>query len=185
MSLTGQHDPSGAEGLPPAALDAAHRIVTDATRLTKTWIDGLASDGVSEAQYVELLSVVVAVRSIDSFHRALGLALERLPDAISGEPSRRLPEGLVSGEAWVRMLPGRNIPPQYRDLFPGPIAPYVIRAMSMVPEGVRWLKELSSAHYLSPDKAEMMDFSRGIRPLSRAQTELIAGRVSALNECFY
>jgi hypothetical protein len=47
------------------------------------------------------------------------------------------------------------------------------------------LKDLSNAHYLSMAAGQMMDFSRGRGPLSRAQTELIAGRVSALNECFY
>jgi len=57
--------------------------------------------------------------------------------------------------------------------------------MSLVPDAVRWLKELSAAQYLSMDGAEMFDFVNGKGPLSRAQTELIAGRVSAVNECFY
>ena len=63
--------------------------------------------------------------------------------------------------------------------------PYVLRAMSLVPDAVRWLQLLSSAHYLSMADGQMMDFSRGRGPLSRAQTELVAGRVSAVNECFY
>ena len=61
----------------------------------------------------------------------------------------------------------------------------VIKALSLVPDGVRWLKDLSNAQYLPMAAGQMMDFSRGRGPLSRAQTELIAGRVSALNECFY
>jgi hypothetical protein len=48
---------------------------------------------------------------------------------------------------------------------------------------VRWLQELGGAQYL--DIQAMRDFTRGRGPLSRAQTELIAGRVSAMNECFY
>jgi hypothetical protein len=47
---------------------------------------------------------------------------------------------------------------------------------------VRTLKDLSAAHYLSPEK--MVDLTAG-RSLDRSQMELIAGRVSALNECFY
>ena len=82
------------------------------------------------------------------------------------------------------MLPSRTPAGEDADLFSGP-APYVIRAMSLVPESVRWLNELSSAQYLDMDNGEMFDFVNGKGPLDRAQTELIAGRVSAVNECFY
>jgi hypothetical protein len=57
-----------------------------------------------------------------------------------------------------------------------------MRAMSLVPDEVRGLVDLSAAHYLAP--TAMMDLSAGLS-LDRAQIELIAGRVSALNECFY
>ena len=59
----------------------------------------------------------------------------------------------------------------------------VIRALSLVPDEVRGLKDLSATHYLTMD--EMMDLRRGKGSLDRPQIELIAGRVSALNECFY
>ena len=51
------------EELPPAAVEAVHRIVTDATRLSGTWVEKLAAAGVSDGHYVELLGVVVAVLS--------------------------------------------------------------------------------------------------------------------------
>lgn len=114
----------------------------------------------------------------------MGIALEPLPEPVPGEPLRRRPGSALPGAAWVPMLPSRKAPGEDADLFPGP-APYVIRAMSLVPEAVRWLKELSAAHYLSVDGGEMFDFVNGKGPLNRAQTELIAGRVSAVNECFY
>jgi hypothetical protein len=185
MTVEGEHDAKGADGLPSAAVDAVHRIVTDATRLSKTWIESLASQGVSDAHYVELLSVVVSVRSIDSFHRAMGLEPEVLPVPAPGEPSRVRPREAVLDDAFVPLLPPRCPSPKYEDLYPGPMAPFVIRAMSLVPDAVRWLKDLSSAHYLSMESGEMMNFGESDRPLSRAQTELIAGRVSAVNECFY
>ena len=84
------------------------------------------------------------------------------------------------------MLPSRKSSGEDADLFPGPgPAPNVIRAMSLVPDAGRWLKELSAAHYLSMEAGEMLDFVNGKGPLDRSQTELIAGRVSAVNECFY
>ncbi len=58
----------------------------------------------------------------------------------------------------------------------------MIRALSLVPDAVRQLQDLSAAHYLRP--AEMIDLTRG-RSIDRAQMELVAGRVSALSECFY
>ena len=56
--------------------------------------------------------------------------------------------------------------------------------MSLVPEAVRMLKRLSSAHYLPMELVPAAGASGG-RALDRMQIELIAGRVSALNECFY
>ena len=57
--------------------------------------------------------------------------------------------------------------------------------MSLVPEAVRWLKELSAAHYLGMNDGALMDFTKGKEPLDRTQTELIAGRVSSVSESFY
>jgi hypothetical protein len=184
FSVAGDHDTASPDVLPTAAIDAVHRLVTDVTRLSKAWVEGLPEQGVSDAHYVELLSVVVSIRSIDSFHRAMGIALEPLPSPVDGKPSRRRPEAARPGVAWVPMLPGRKQGGEDADLFPGPAA-NVIRAMSLVPDAVRWLKELSAAQYLSMDGGEMLDFVNGKGPLDRSQTELIAGRVSALNECFY
>lgn len=188
-SIDGEHDRVDAAVLPAAAIDAVHRLVTDAARLSQRWVEGLAAAGVPDTHYVELLSVVVSVRSIDVFHRAMGWPLEPLPVPLAGEPTRTRPAEASRGEAWVPLLPARGLAGEYADLFPPPSAPYVLRAMSLVPEAVRWLKELSAAHYLDMDpsdgRSEMLDFVHGKGPLDRAQTELIAGRVSAINECFY
>lgn len=190
LSLEGEHAAVSGDVLPAAAVDAVHRLVTDATRLTKAWIEDLDGQGVSDAHYVELLSVVVAVRSIDAFHRAMGLAPEPLPTprpaSETGPPRRTRPATTESDTAWVPLLVPSRVEAENDDLFPpGPVVPNVIKALSLVPDGVRWLKDLSNAHYLAMAGGQMMDFSRGRGPLSRAQTELIAGRVSALNECFY
>jgi hypothetical protein len=181
-SEKGSHDAVSGNVLPEAAIDAIHRLVTDAMRLTRDWVEGLAAKGVPDTHYVELLSVVVSIRSIDGFHRAMGLSPEALPSPQEGEPSRQRPEAAVLGEAWVPMLPNGRQKGEEADLWQGPTG-NVIRAMSLVPEAVRWLKELGAAQYLS--ESAMTDFTRGRGPLSRTQTELIAGRVSSINECFY
>ena len=178
----GDHDDVSRDILPAAAIDAVHRLITDAGRLTQSWFLGLSEEGVPDTHYIELVSVVSSVRSVDSFHRAMGLDPEPLPRPCEGEPSRIRPAAAAVQEAWVPMLPNRRQSGDDSDLWPGPTA-NVIRALSLVPDAVRWLKELSAAHYLAPEA--MTDFTKGRGPLSRAQTELVAGRVSAINECFY
>jgi hypothetical protein len=51
---------------------------------------------------VELLSIVVAVRSIDVFHLAMGLDAESLPAPLPGAPRERRPP--VSNFARVRRV---------------------------------------------------------------------------------
>lgn len=183
-SVQGEHT-STAQILPPAAVDAVHRIVTDATRLTQDFVGKLAEEGVTDGHYIELLGVVVAVLSIDELHRGLGIDLLPLPTPAEGEPSRERPTGLAEGISWVPMISlkgSKNSPNE--DLYAGlPMAPNVIAAMSLVPDAVRQLKELSTVYYV-PDVQVANPTYQG-RALDRRQIELVAGRVSALNECFY
>ena len=82
------------------------------------------------------------------------------------------------------MVEKERLDAEYADLYgPGPRTGNVIRAMSLVPEEVLALQALSAAHYLSGP--QMMKFGKNFRSISRAQMELVAGRVSSLNECFY
>jgi hypothetical protein len=80
------------------------------------------------------------------------------------------------------MIPAREATGAEADLWSRGRTGNVIRALSLVPDEVRGLKDLSAAHYMTPE--EMIDLGAG-RTLDRAQIELVAGRVSALRECFY
>lgn len=179
--VDGTHDGSGTLAEP--AVDAIHRVTTDPGRLGRAWFDGLAARGLSAERYVELLGVVVTVVSIDAFCRGIGLPPHGLPSPLPGAPSGHRPAGVVDEGAWVPTLPQRAAVGPEADLYAGmPIAPNVIRALSLVPDEVRQLRALGRAHYLS--EREMMDLGAG-RALDRAQIELIAGRVSSRRECFY
>lgn len=170
--------------LPEAAVDAVHRLTTDPGRLTRAWFEKTLASGLGDAAYVEIIGVAVTAISIDTFHLGLGLPLEPLPAPQSGDPSRRRPKDAADVGAWVPMLPrfGRGVAASEADLYAEGPLPNVIRAMSLVPDEVRGLKDLSAAHYFPPD--EVIDILRA-KTLSRAQIELVAGRVSAINECFY
>ena len=166
-------------------VDAIHRVTTDASRLTQKWFASLEAQGVTTERYVEALGVAVLAISVDAFQLALGLPLEPLPLPARGDPSRARPEGLASGEAWVPMIDPARAGAAESDLFfkRGPLrAAHVVRALTLAPNEVRAWLALSAAQYLSPARMTRLDTGRSI---DRAQMELVAGRVSALNHCFY
>ncbi len=174
--------------LPAAAVDAVHRLITDPGRITRAAVEEFAREGISDARYVELLGLVVAVFSVDEFHRALGLPLEPLPVPRPGEPSRQRPAEAAPGVGFVPMLPSRGRSREFRELYgdiPGGFVPHVLRALSLVPEAVRDLGLLAAVHYLPPALVARPGAMPEGRVLDRKQVELLAGRVSALNECFY
>ena len=181
-TVAGIHD--GPAELPPVVIEAVHRIATDPGRLTRQWFVRLLDGGLGDAAYVELLGVLVTVLGIDAFCRAIGVPPHPLPHAEPGTPARTRPAAARDEGAWVPTIPGNAAGGEFADLYadiPG-LVPNVIRALSLVPDALRTMKDLGAAHYMTP--AEMTDLTHG-RSLSRAQMELIAGRVSALRECFY
>ena len=180
--IEGQHRSASSE-LPAAAIDVVHRISTDASRLTRSWLEGTLEQGISAEQYVEIVGTVVSVLSTDAFCRAIGASLHPLPEPRDGEPDRYRPASASQEEAWVPVVPLDNASTPEADLWPAGRTSWVVRAMSLVPEEVRTLKDLSGAHYLP--MADVGNPATSRDQLSRSQIELIAGRVSALNECFY
>jgi hypothetical protein len=182
--VDGEHDHAGPLSAP--VVDVVHRIVTDASRLSKGWLEKLEADGLSDAHYVEIVGIVTSVVSIDGIHRALGLPPEPLPKPQAGHPSHQRPASALPGGAWVPWILGSAAKGSEADLYPpGPQTPNVYMAMSLVPDAVRAMGRLSEAHYLEPALVALPDASQPGRAIDRPQAELIAARVSALNECFY
>lgn len=180
--MSGEHDHDGT--LPATVVDAIHRIVTDAGRITGRYVDDNAAAGLGKPAYVELLGIVVAVFSIDEFHRALGLDLERLPTPEPGGASGYVPAMLSEDIGFVPTVPPDGSVGAESDLWPAGRTANVVRALSLVPDALRDWRALAAAQYLS--FAGMQNFVKDdARSLNRMQMELVAGRVSAVNECFY
>lgn len=181
-TLQGTHD--SVTELPARAVDAVHRIVTDQGRITRAWIEDNAEHGLSKEAYVELVGVVVCAFSIDEFHRGLGLPLEPLPAPEAGEPNHYRPAILSEDMGFVPTVPPEGNQGNETDLWAGGRAANVVRALTLVPNALRDWRALAGAQYLSFEA--MRNFVKDDnRALDRMQMELVAGRVSAVNECFY
>lgn len=184
LSMKGHHH-GPRTPLTDKVIDTVHRITTDSARLSARWVEGLLDPDFGYGHYVELVSVIVNVISIDTFHRALQISLEPLPDPQPGVPDRYLPPGADIDVAWVPMIWPANLSDREQDIYFGaPRIGHVIRALSLVPNAVRWLNRLSEAHYLPTPQVGDMAATGHLR-LSRPQTELVAARTSLLNDCFY
>ena len=150
-TLTGAHDvaPRNTDLLPDPAVDAIHRIVNDASRLTRRWYERTLDDGLSDGRYVELVGTVVSVLSIDSFCRAIGVSLHPLPEPEPGDATGYRPASAThDGGAWVPMVPLDNAGTPEADLWPPNRTGNVIRALSLAPDEVRTLHDMGGAHYI-------------------------------------
>ncbi len=184
-SLSPEH-PAGKHArvseLPEPLVEIAHRIRLDPQRLSREWFDRVISTDLEEGPYVELVGIVAFTAGIDSFCRALGIAPLTLPEPIAGEPSHYRPDNLQSDIAWVPILAPEDATGPEAELYDADFVPNIARALSLVPDHVRLLQEESTSHYMS--MADIPD--PGVRRhIDRLQMELVAARVSAMNECFY
>jgi hypothetical protein len=179
--VQGEHASSGP--LDAAVVEVIHRVRTDPARLSRSWLDGILASGLREEEYVEVVALVTMMAGIDQFARALGIAPFPLPEPLPGEPSRHRPIGAKPGISWLSMLAPEDAEGPDADVYGGaPFVPNIVRALSVVPAEVRMLRRESDAHYVPMGK--LGDAAYGL-DLDRMQIELVAGRVSALNECFY
>jgi hypothetical protein len=182
-TVEGKHD--AATDLPTAAIEAIHRIVSDPGRLSEAWYRRTIGLGLSDEAYVELLSVVAITTAVDTFDRARGSSLRKLPATVAGDPTRRRPSGAKPGLGWMPMLAPEDVTPDDPPLYSsaGRIGGNVHRALSLVPQAMMQFWDMFEAMYLPQDA--MRDFGREYRGISHAQIEMLAARVAVLNQCVY
>jgi len=154
--------------LPERAADLVRRVAVDVHALNEEWARAAAEE-LGDAAYVELCAVVICVTAVDAFAEALGVDAEPLPEALAGEPDGVRPEGMAEAGAFVPM----------REHAAGP---NVGRALSLAPADNAAFFGLVGSMYALENFAELV-WDEGA--LSRPQVELVAARVSAVNECFY
>ena len=180
-AVVGNH--TGDDILPAPLVDAIHKVTTDPGRMSREVYERWLADGLEDAHYVEALGVVVRAVAIDSFCRALGLPLHPLPEPVAGEPSRRRPPSAAPDVAWMPLVP--NDETFFDETGLRAPVPNVFRALGLVPAEVRSsIGTLLTTHYIEPPTDMRKPAHRSV-VLTPTQVELLAARVSAINECFY
>ena len=169
-SEKGEHDSHG--DLSDNIVEVVHRLKTDSGRVTQSWFKSIIETGLSAEEYIEIVGLVATSIIIDGFATALGSELLQPGDSVAGEPDRTTNEDVFDGGAWVPML---NLAQEMTETGL-PSGPNIFRAMGLVPSAIQHFFGVMRAHYALAD----LDFA-----ISRSQTELIAARVSSLNQCFY
>jgi hypothetical protein len=120
--------------------------------------------------------------AVDTLCRGLGMAAADLPAAEPGPPTPERPEPLDRELAWVPTLAPLPVGPLQEEFYAGGPA-HIRRALTAVPATARDFWRMANTLYLSG--AQMRDFDHEFRAISHAQIELVAGRVSAINQCVY
>ncbi len=170
--------------LSEAAREVAQRVGGHPVTLERSWYDSIVPDRLSDAHYVEAVGVVVRTVSVDVFCRGLGIPLHDYPQPEAGAPSEERPKTARVDDAWVPMIPnGPDGGEEAKATFGGQNA-NVIRALSLVPAEVHGILDVGDHQYIRGPRVLDAKFEPG-HGISRAQIELIAGRISAINECFY
>ena len=181
FAIDGTHD--SLRELPESWIEVIHRIVGDPGRLTHGWYASMLESGIEDTHYVEIVSVVAHVTAIDTFARGLGMAPQDLPEPADGEPSRYRPAEARQHLAWAPNIDENEHGPNEADLFQVKPTANIRRALTLVPDEARGFFDVVTHQYLSGP--QMRDFSQEFRAITHGQIELLAARVSAINQCTY
>ena len=176
--------PSGIE-LPGAVRGMIRKLAVTPKDYLEESYEEATGGGLSDEEYVEIVGIVSRLTDMDIFARGIGVPLRPLPAARDGRPTRARPKAARKELAWVPTVP--NFPEggeEAAEMYGEGYKPYIIRSLSLVPDEGRRHFELEDVHYLSIRNLTIEDHRRH-GGFTRPQVELVAGRVSALNECFY
>lgn len=181
-------DPPIDPGLPQAVRRVAREVAVSTNELDRDFCTQALADGLSDTEYCETVGIVSRLANVDIFARGIGVPSRPLAAPQAGEPTRERPLTARDEGAWIETVPGGRrgkheaVGIYGTDTVEG--APFIYRALSLVPEEARGLVTLGRRQYV--EIADFMDLDFTFEPqISRAQVELLAARVSAINACFY
>lgn len=186
LESTEAPDPATGVVLPKAVLRVIERLAVSPALYEQSDCEEAIEAGLSDAEYAELVGLIARMCDLDVFARGLGVPLRLLPtEPARGSPSRQRPCTAVIEQAWIPTVPN---PPaggdDARALYNGEPRPYIIRSLSLVPDEFHAHREIEGVQYMPFDRVFDYEF-RQHEGLTRPQCEIVAGRISVRNECFY
>lgn len=168
--------------LAEAAVRVARQVAVQPQTLSRAFVQQALDDGLTDAEYVEIVAIVARIVDYDIFARGLGIPARQLPEPVGGIPSKERPALAEDEGAFVATVPG------------GPGAEYIygsaepqagiIRSASLVPAEARAQRALEEAQYLPLARFPQWDYQHH-EGLTRPQVEVVAGRISDFHDCFY
>jgi len=171
--------------LPPVARRVIHKLAVAPKDVDEDFYNQALEDGLSDAEYVEIVGIVARMTNFDVFARGIGVSLRPLPKPESGQPSQQRPPEAVTELAWVPTVPnGPQGGETGKSLFEGNPKSYIVRGLSLVPDELRAHVELEEIQYLPLRRIREWDYQHH-EGLTRPQVEVVAARISAINECFF
>ena len=172
--------------LPSGTLKLIEMVSCEAEKIDKHFYLELVSNGLLAEQYVEIVGLVTRAMSVDTFCRSLGLSMCLLADARDGVPSKQLPDTATIDHAWVPIIPAgpKGGAPAQALYGETEFVANIFSALSLVPDEASGVMQLGQTQYVEARDFQNFKFFRD-ENFSRAQLELVAARISALNNCFY
>ncbi len=171
--------------LPQAVCDVIRTLAVDCPDFDQDTYQAARDAGLSDPEFTELVAIVSFVVNLDVFARGIGVPLRPFSEPQAGAPSRVVPKEAVLEQAFVPSIP--NVPDGgdvANELYGGHFKPWIMRSLSLVPDEYRAHVALEQAQYNPLPKVMVYDYSHH-EGLTRPQVEIVAGRVSAINDCFY
>lgn len=172
--------------LPEPARRVAREAALGGIEIDRAFCEKAQAEGVTEGAYVEIVGLVARLAHLDVFARGIGVPSRKLAEPVEDkEPSRERPDAAKKEGFFTATVPSAPAGGALAEsLFGKDPAANILRSLSLVPDEARRLIAVIGQEYFSPETIFDLTYSSH-KALSRPQIELVAARVSALNQCFY
>lgn len=172
--------------LPDAARELARTIALGGVDVDRAYVEDITARGVSEEQYVEITGLVARLAHLDVFARGIGVPSRAIPGETddTAPPRVRPPEAADEGFHVASVPEGEAGGETGKSIYHGMPTANILRSLSLVPDEAKGLNRVMDREYLNIKR--IMDWrDTPFEALARPQVELVAAKVSALNQCFY
>jgi hypothetical protein len=173
--------------LPEPARRLARAVALGGIEIDRKFCEQAQADGLTDGAYVEVVGVVARLAHLDVFARGIGVPARQLGEPVEDKtPSMERPSIAKDEGFFIGSVPSAPEGGELADDIYGSSVPAanILRSLSLVPDEARRLNRVVNTEYFSHET--MFDFSySSLAGISRPQLELVAAKVSALNQCFY